>query len=232
LPAPGTRSVPSAAGSRRERQRPSPDPPLPVIAYNGDDLWHAPVDVFDLIESVPESLAPHVPSMRCLLIDEKHCRPEDLAALHENVMAAICRAEQSTGSSLGGVVRDLVEWLDGPQDRELCRDLLAWFAKVLVPLRCPEAEIPELRDLRDLLTYVETDMPNWIEQAKAEGRQEGQAELVLRLIEHKFSPVPDDVKARILSAEVDDLLRWTDRILTAETLGDVFRGEEPDAEAN
>ena len=205
---------------------------LPFILYNGDDPWDSPLDVFDLIDVVPESLAPHIPSMRCILIDEKRCRPEDLAALDENVMAAICRVEQSTSTSLGAVVRDLLEWLGGRKDRELCRDLLAWLAKVVVPLRCPEADIPELRDLRDLLTYVETDMPNWIEEAKAEGRQAGQAELVLRLIEHKFSPVPEAVKARILSADIDELVLWTDRILTARSLADVFRDEETDAETN
>ncbi len=86
--------------------------------------------------------------------------------------------------------------------------------------------MPELRNLRDLLSYVETDMPNWIEEAEAKGRQEGQAELVLRLIEHKFSQVPEDVKAQILAADVDHLLLWTDRILTAQSLADVFRNGE------
>ncbi len=204
---------------------------LPVILYNGDVPWSAPLDVFDLIDLVPASFAPHIPSMRCVLVDEKRCRPEGLEALHENVMAAICRVEQARGApSLGSVIRDLIEWLGGPKNRELCRDMLAWLAKVVVPLRCPEADVPELRDLRDLLSYVETDMPNWIEEAEARGeargRQVGQAELVLRLIEHRFSPVSEDVEARILAADVDHLVLWTDRILTAESLADVFRNGE------
>jgi hypothetical protein len=62
--------------------------------------------------------------MKCILVDEKRCRPEDLAGLKKNVMAAIVRVEQANGaSSLGKVVRDMKEWLSGPEDRELCRDL-------------------------------------------------------------------------------------------------------------
>jgi len=205
---------------------------LPVILYNGDEPWWAPVDVFDLIDLVPESFAAHIPSMKCIVIDEKRCRPEDLEALDENVVAAIIRAEQASGASdLGAVVRDLETWLRGPRYRELCRDILAWLAKVVVPMRCPDAEVPELRSLRDMLNYVETDMPNWIEQAEERGeergRQKGLVEAVLRLVEHKHGPVPEDVRAHVLSADVDQLLVWTDRILTAASLGDIFRGEEP-----
>ncbi len=83
--------------------------------------------------------------------------------------------------------------------------------------------MPELRDLRDLLSYVEMDMSNWIEEAEARGRQAGQAELVLRLIERRFSPVPEDARARILCADIDQLVVWTDRLMSAESLGDVFR---------
>jgi hypothetical protein len=81
-----------------------------------------------------------------------------------------------------------------------------------------------------LLDYTETKMPNWIEEAEARGRQEGRqglAEVVLRLFEHKFDAVPEDVKARILSADVDPLVAWTERFLTAESLEDVFQDEAP-----
>jgi hypothetical protein len=212
-------------------------PILPMILYNGDVPWWAPLNVFDLIHWVPESFAAHIPSMKCILIDEKRCRPEDLAALQKNVVAAIVRVEQTNGASaLGRVVRDLEDWLSHPRDRELCRDLLAWLAKVVVPMRCPGAEVPELRSLHDLVHYVEADMPNWIEEAEERGekrgRQEGQAEVILRLIEHKHGAVSEDVKERILSAGVDQLLLWTDRILTAESLGDIFLDEDNDGDTN
>ena len=200
---------------------------MPLILYNGDDPWWAPIDVFDLVDEAPEGFAPFIPSMRCLVIDEKRCPPEELEGLDENVMAAIIRAEQATEvPDFGAVVRDLGQWLKGPRYRELNRDFMAWFAKVVVPRRFPDAEIPELRDLLDLLNYVESDMLTWTEQARVDGRQEGQAELILRQIEHKHGPVSEDVKARVMGADVDQLLAWTDRILTAETLDELFQDDE------
>ncbi len=86
---------------------------------------------------------------------------------------------------------------------------------------------------------METDMPNWIEQAEArgeargrqegrlEGRQQGTANAVLHLFESTFESVPGGVKARILSADVDQLLVWIDRIPTATSVEDVFGNPEP-----
>jgi hypothetical protein len=125
---------------------------------------------------------------------------------------------------------DLESWLGRPQDRELCRDLLAWLAKVVVPMRCPGTELPELRSLHDFVHYAETDMPNWIEEAEARGEKRGekrgQAGVILRQIEHKHGPVSEDVEAQVLAADVDQLLVWTDRILTAQSLDDLFRGDK------
>ena len=197
---------------------------VPLILYNGNERWWAPTDVFDLVEEAPASFAPHIPSMKCIVIDEKRCPPGDLLELDENVAAAIIRAEQAmTGPDLGAVVQDLAQWLKAPDYQELCRDLVAWFAKVVVPTRFPEAEIPEIRGLVSLINFMETGMPNWIEQAEARGRQEGTAGVILRLIEGQYGSIPENIRERVLAAEIEDLQVWTDRILRAQTLEDIFQ---------
>ena len=69
---------------------------------------------------------------------------------------------------------------------------------------------------------MQTFIERYIEQGKQlgleRGRQEGQATLLLRLIERKFGPPSEAVLERIASADQDMLLRWSDRILTAESL--------------
>jgi len=197
---------------------------LPIVLYNGDDLWSAPRNTFDLVDVVSDNFKSFVPSMEIVVVDEKRCRPEDLAALGENVVAAIVRAEQARNSSeLSRVIRDLERWLEPTVEKELCRDFLAWFAKVMVPLRCPEADVPALRDFRELLNYVETDMPSWTEQA----RQEGAANVVAHMLENAYGPLPEDVQARVLEADLDQLLAWTDRVPQAGSLEDVFRVDKP-----
>ena len=65
-------------------------------------------------------------------------------------------------------------------------------------------------------------LDRYIEQGRQEGRQEGQQEGVanvfLRLIERKFGPPSDSVRAQIARADPKTLLAWSERILTADTL--------------
>ena len=73
-------------------------------------------------------------------------------------------------------------------------------------------------------------MTNFIAQAEArgrqeghrEGRQEGLADAVLRLLTRKFAEVSEDARSRVLSADVEQLSLWIDRVLTADSVEDVF----------
>ena len=56
-----------------------------------------------------------------------------------------------------------------------------------------------------------------------EGRQEGEALVIMRLIELKFGTPSEAVRAQINAADADTLLRWSERILTAQSLDEVLR---------
>jgi len=58
---------------------------------------------------------------------------------------------------------------------------------------------------------------------RREGRQEGEALILVRQIELRFGPPSDGVRARIAGADADTLLRWSERVLTAQTLEEVLR---------
>ena len=53
-------------------------------------------------------------------------------------------------------------------------------------------------------------------------KREGRAETILRLMTKRFGPLPPETKDRVRSATLHELERWTDRILDAKTLADVF----------
>ena len=59
------------------------------------------------------------------------------------------------------------------------------------------------------------------------GREEGQRQTLARLLELKFGPVPEWAQARLATAPPGGLARWTERVLTAESLRDVFVAEQP-----
>lgn len=59
----------------------------------------------------------------------------------------------------------------------------------------------------------------------AQGRQEGERALLLRLLRARFGELPANAMARIESADTTALERWGERVLTAKTLAEVL--DEP-----
>lgn len=53
--------------------------------------------------------------------------------------------------------------------------------------------------------------------------QEGQAKVLTRLLERKFGSLDAAVRSRIAQADSERLLAWSERVLTAERLEDVFQ---------
>jgi hypothetical protein len=57
-----------------------------------------------------------------------------------------------------------------------------------------------------------------------EGLKEGRQEVLGKLLSLKFGELPDWAALRLRAADDTDLARWTERVLTAPTLDDVFAG--------
>lgn len=60
------------------------------------------------------------------------------------------------------------------------------------------------------------------EEGREEGRREALAAVLMKQLTRKFGPLPPDIPARIGEAGAEQLERWTDRILDAGTLAEVF----------
>ncbi len=65
-------------------------------------------------------------------------------------------------------------------------------------------------------------MQTFVEKYIEQGEQRGAAEMLLRLIERKFGPPSEPVRARITQADPDTLLDWSERILVAQSLDEVL----------
>ena len=84
-------------------------------------------------------------------------------------------------------------------------------------------------------TMVET----WLERGRTEGLAKGHAEghtegiqagekrMLLRLLERRFGKVPKTYQTRITAADADTLLLWSERVLFAQRLADVFSEPQP-----
>lgn len=64
------------------------------------------------------------------------------------------------------------------------------------------------------------------EQGLAQGRETGRRELLRKLLALKFGPLPAAAEARIDGADIPELDRFSERVLTASSLDGVFLPSE------
>ena len=55
------------------------------------------------------------------------------------------------------------------------------------------------------------------------GLREGETRALLRLLQHRFGPAPDWVKAKLNEADLETLERWNIKLWDAESLPTVFQ---------
>ena len=75
--------------------------------------------------------------------------------------------------------------------------------------------------------FAERFIQQGIEQGHAQGieqgMQRGEARMLTSLLQLRFGELPEAARQHIESADADTLLRWSERVLTAESLEDVLR---------
>jgi hypothetical protein len=111
-------------------------------------------------------------------------------------------------------------------------DILELFRVLDRLLQLPEGLEQEFK--RELIAFEEqSNMPyiTSIERlGRQEGRQEGQSTMLLSLLAVKFGPLSEAERRRVLDADAPTLLEWSTRLLSADTLEQVFQtSPRPDA---
>jgi hypothetical protein len=189
--------------------------------------------VAELIEAVPGLMA-YRPHLRYLLLDEGLLGADE-AGPSENLAAALIQLENSRApQDLQRVVAMLVRWLHAPEQQDLRRAFTVWIKRVLLPARLPGIELPEMSDLKEVNTMLAERVKQWTEEWKAEGMQaglqqglqqglrKGEAAMLLRQLARKFGPIDESIRTRVLGADAEQLLVWGERVLSAETLAELF----------
>ena len=214
------------AGKQIDRKQPLP-PVLPVVLYNGERRWRAPVDVASLVAEPPAGLEEYVPQLRYLLLDEGALVERAALPVTQNLAAALFRLEHSREpEEVVGLVHALVEWLKAPEQDGLRRAFATWLSQVLVPRRLPEVTLNATTELQEVGSMLSERVKQWEKRWKDEGREEGReqtrAEVVLQALEWRFGPLDDDLRARVVKAPASQLMEWLRRAMTADSLEDVL----------
>ncbi len=140
----------------------------------------------------------------------------------------------------------LIEWLHTPQDNIILEDIQRWILRVLIPKNVPQANIPEMTDIQEMNTMLAETAQQWYQDAEMKGRQEGRQEGIaigevkgeargktqgelaglthslVTILKAKFGELPENAYSQINPLEKAQLERCLERVLSAETLEDVF----------
>ncbi len=77
------------------------------------------------------------------------------------------------------------------------------------------------------MAYVSTAEQFGIEkgykQGKLEGWQKGEAAILIRQLTLKFKIIPDNYRQKLLQADAETLLQWSEQIFDANTIEEVFK---------
>lgn len=205
-------------------------PILPIVLYNGDRKWTAATNISDMIQIVPGGLGRYRPTMQYLLLAEGEYADSELEGVN-NLVAALFRLENSRSpAALLEVVRHLLEWLAVPKQASLRRAFTVWFSRVLFPVHFDEENQPVLEELKEVESMLADRVKEWnkesmergMQQGMQKGMQQGTRQVLLRLLEKRFTPLPPDIKMKLDHASEQQLLQWSEHILTAKNLGDIF----------
>ena len=201
---------------------------LPLVLYNGKRPWTAPLDLASLFAEAPESLRRRLPQLSYLLVDESRLRPEELA-LPESLVATLFQLETCGPQDLPRLTSQLATLLAEGAEPELRRAFTAWVLRLL-RRSLPGVTIPEVVELEEMPMLEETLKEWWgsgFAEAREngrteglrEGRMEGMRQLLCKLLEQRFGPLPRKARQQVSAIDsMAELERLARRVLQAESL--------------
>ncbi|MEO5377908.1 MAG: DUF4351 domain-containing protein, partial [Magnetococcus sp. DMHC-6] len=77
-------------------------------------------------------------------------------------------------------------------------------------------------DLHDQASFVLSTYGAGKWEGRQEGRQEGEAKMLLRQLTRRFGTLPSNLQEKVNSADLETLELWSDLVLDARSLEDVF----------
>jgi hypothetical protein len=152
-------------------------PILPVVLYNGDRRWAAPLAMHELVGLPANSpLWQWQPAMSYQIVDEG-AFPEDDLARRDALLALLFRLESSPDPEQVVVLADaLLAWFSRHPGFEGVRSVFAELLGAIMEPLAPGVRVPEeLLEVRNMLASRAEDWKRqWLQEGELKGRQEGE----------------------------------------------------------
>ncbi len=200
---------------------------IPMVIYNGVERWNVETALGALFGELDPAADFYRPQLRYRLVDEAAYSREELAAPESPVADLFWLERSRDWEDVRASVHRLRTSIP-PTEDSLRRAFETWLQKVVLPrLGLPEQAASVTPTLEEFETMLAESIDRWNREIREEGVQEGlqkgEARILLRLLRLKFGPVEPAIEQRVQAADAEMILSWSERVLTAERLEDVFR---------
>ncbi len=213
----------------QNKQLPLP-PVLPLLAHHGPRGWKISCEFLDLFGEVPASIRQYLPSFRHALVD--------LARIDDGSLSAQVRLRAFLKALKYSVRRKLVTRLDIILAEARSLDVVD-IALILTyidkgpaavsdeQIRCALRRLVPEREKEIMTRFGQKHFDEGVAKGRSDGlqqgRAEGQASALARLLEKRFGGVSARDRERIWSADLMSLQTWFERAIDAPDLTSVFR---------
>lgn len=210
---------------------------VPVLLCHGKAAWPDTVPAYPHLEGLDPAaaamLAALQPRVRFLVDDlmlctEAELRRPGLTALAQLTLLCLRFLRWFTvDEALAAIDRwaDLLRGADRDDGPPPGRDAVAevgWYFLAVTEIPPEDLHATFQSNLQRPEETIMSTAEKLIREGRAKGRAEGRAETILRVLVKRFGPLPADIGERVQSATLPELDRWTDRMVDARTLADVF----------
>ena len=219
---------------------------IPVLVHNGETPWQSPRALSDLYELRPDLLRlvrPILPELHYVIDDLRLQTEEDLdrraaeTYLHLALLSLRARGVNPPEARLP-VWTELFRELRRAKNEAALDAILIYNAEVAGEegSRVIDAAIAADPGIKEnYVTLYERilregearGIAKGIEEGIEKGIEKGEATLLEKMLRLKFGELPADIRTRLADAKTPELERWAERILSAQSLSDVF--DEPNS---
>ncbi len=210
---------------------------VPILLCHGPTAWPDTQPPHPHLEGLDPQLAAVLTAlqagMRILIDDLSRCtepelRRAELTALAQLTFLCLRFLRGWTATeALAGIERwaDLLRAVDRDEGPPMGRDAIdkiGWYCLHVTQIPAEELHVTFER----ILQRPEETIMSTAERLKREGEARGEArrhvEIILRQLTRRFGALPTATIDRVRAATLPELDLWTDRVLDANTLADVF----------
>ena len=211
---------------------------IPLLLHHSASGWTATRDFGELLHIPPElesALAAHIPRFTFLLDDISKLSDGELHARAQSATARLAlwilqnARREAVPAQLRRWARLAAEVLAEPQGTRALKAIFSYLGEVrdddFIDIFAKESHSPRIEKLamnhnqRIREEGREEGRQEGREEGREEGRQEAAAAILAKLLQLKFGTSADE---RLSEASAQELELWSARILTAESLDEVF----------